>query len=250
MLAGASNSTNYFYNALKSEFDIYKVLITDNPSKKQIINRRIKKFGYLHVINQLFFQVFAIKTLKFISNKKIKLKIKNLKLDNTQIPSEKIINVGQANSHKNIEILNEINPDIIIVNGTSIISTKVLNSTNAIFINIHVGITPEYRGVHGGYWALRNKDSNNFGVTVHLIDKGIDTGSIIYQDVTEVSKSDNFLTYPLIQFALAIPLVKKTLNDIKEDSLKSYKKSNVPSNLYYHPTLSGYLYGYIFKGVK
>lgn len=51
----------------------------------------------------------------------------------------------------------------MIVNGTSIISSKVLNAIGAIFINTDVGITPEYRRVHRGFWALRNGHKDNFG---------------------------------------------------------------------------------------
>jgi methionyl-tRNA formyltransferase len=42
------------------------------------------------------------------------------------------------------------------------------SSINSKFVNIHVGITPKYRGVHGTYWALVNNDVENSGVTVHL----------------------------------------------------------------------------------
>src|SRR5690606_27120474 len=142
------------------------------------------------------------------------------------------------------------NPDVVIVNGTSIISAKVLECTKAIFINTHVGITPQYRGVHGGYWALRKKDKENFGVTVHKVDKGIDTGDIIYQNTCSVTKKDNFLTYPLYQYALAIPLLIKTIEDIKGNKLVMFKKENVESRLYYHPTMTNYILGWMKDGVK
>jgi folate-dependent phosphoribosylglycinamide formyltransferase PurN len=67
--------------------------------------------------------------------------------------------------------LKAINPDLVIVNGTRIISKKVLSSINSKFVNIHVGITPKYRGVHGTYWALVNNDVENSGVTVHFVDE-------------------------------------------------------------------------------
>ena len=36
----------------------------------------------------------------------------------------------------------------------------MLQSVEAIFVNTHVGITPKYRGVHGGYWSLVKNDKN------------------------------------------------------------------------------------------
>ncbi|WP_086478543.1 formyl transferase [Arenibacter amylolyticus] len=250
MLAGRGNSTRYIYNGLKEEFEISKVLLTDSKSRMKMLKRRVINLGYFNVLNQLLFQTIIVRILKILSNSIINIRLKELNLDLTDIPDEVLINVGLVNSETTINTIQNLNPDIIIVNGTSIISTKVLEATNAIFINTHVGITPEYRGVHGGYWALRNNDKKNFGVTVHIVDKGIDTGSILYQDITEVKKGDNFLTYPLYQYALAIPLLKKTLLDIKMNQMQPYKKENSRSRLYYHPTFTKYILGWLLKGVK
>ncbi len=70
---------------------------------------------------------------------------------------------------------------MVLVVGTRIISRKVLVAVAAPFINYHDGITPKYRGIHGGYWASAQSDLANFGVTVHLVDPGIDTGEVLYQ---------------------------------------------------------------------
>lgn len=250
MLAGKGISTKFIYNALKSDVEINNVLIADSGSTRNLIKRRIKRLGLFKVLNQLLFQVLIVKPLKFFSSKKYISKQNELKLDDSLIPQRKIIEVGKVNSEKTIETIRQMKPDVIIVNGTSIISSKVLNCTDAIFINTHVGITPEYRGVHGGYWALRNNDKENFGVTIHLVDKGIDTGSIIYQATTDVCKNDNFVTYPLYQYALAVPLLKKALEDIKTNQLKTFNKESSMSRLYYHPTFTHYVSGLILKGVK
>ena len=48
-------------------------------------------------------------------------------------------------------------------------------------LNYHAGITPKYRGMNGGYWALATGDAGNFGATVHLVDAGVDTGGVLHQ---------------------------------------------------------------------
>lgn len=249
LLAGKGDSTKYVYNGIINDVQIEAVLISDSISKKKLIQRRIKKLGLITVLNQLFFQLF-IKIIRFSLKNKILTKKNELGLNDQPIPESKLINVGYVNSIKCITTLISINPDVIIVNGTSIISKKVLECTNAIFINTHVGITPQYRGVHGGYWALRNKDCDNFGVTIHKVDAGIDTGDIIYQETCQVSKQDNFLIYPLYQYAMAIPLLKKTISDIKNKKIHTFKKENQVSRLYYHPTFTSYIYGWLTEDVK
>lgn len=249
-LAGKGQSTLFMYNGLKDSFSIDKVIIENQSSGMRIIKGRIKRFGLFKVINQLLFQLTISKLLKSLSKKRIALLKTHYKLFVEPITDEKIIKVTSINDYECIAAIKRINPDVIIVNGTRIISSKVLESTSALFINTHVGITPQYRGVHGAYWALVANDKENCGVTVLKVDKGIDTGEIIKQSTIAISKPDNFITYPYHQYGVAINLMKATLNDIKNNDFKTFKKENVESNLYYHPTFSGYFYNRLFKGVK
>lgn len=114
---------------------------------------------------------------------------------------------------------------------------------------MHVGITPKYRGVHGGYWALANQDKDNCGVTVHFIDKGIDTGEVISQARINPDKKDNFTTYPLLQQIKGIELMKKVIRDIAENNIETFKP-DLESKLWTHPTMFNYLFNRVFKGVK
>lgn len=249
-LAGKGEGTLWMYNALKDNFFVDKVILEDKLSSMKIIKGRIKRLGLFKVINQLLFQLTISKLLVPLSKKRTIFLKKHYKLFSEPIPDEKLLNISSVNDYQCITAIEKLNPDVIIVIGTRIISSKVLESTPALFINFHTGITPQYRGVHGAYWALVSNDKENCGATVHKVDKGIDTGEIIKQGTIEISKTDNFLTYPIHQYGVALDLMKSTLNDIKFNNFKSFKKENVESNLYYHPTFSGYLYNRWFKGVK
>lgn len=250
MLAGKGESSLFVYNALKNIYNIDKVIIEDSVSTKNLIRYRIKKLGLFKVTSQLIFQLTIPKFLKISSSKRIKELKKKYSFSSHIIKDSVLIKVSSINDNECIIAIKKINPDIIIVNGTRIIRTKVLDSTSAIFINTHVGITPQYRGVHGGYWSLVCNDEKNCGVTIHKVDKGVDTGDIIYQNIITITKQDNFSTYPYLQYGVAIPLIKSALNDIINNNLRTFKKDNLKSNLYYHPTILGYLYNRIFNGIK
>lgn len=249
MLAKDSESSRFIYNAINKEFNISIVILEKGIDKRTLIKNRIRKLGFKRVMGQLIFQLFVVSILKATSKKQTKKIIFDNNLDNNVIESNKKLNVASINNNIAIHEIKKINPDVILVNGTRIISKKVLNSTDAVFINCHVGITPKYRGVHGAYWALTNKDYLNCGVTVHLIDEGIDTGSVIYQDVIDISQKDNFITYPLLQVSKGINLIKKTLIDLKNHNLKTHK-NNLESKLWYHPTIWEYFYFRAFRKVK
>jgi len=248
MLAVKGRSTNIVFNALRSEFNIQKVVIEDTVDRKTFLKRRAKRLGWWSVFGQVLFQGLIGKTLAKTSRKRIHSILEENNLDDTSIPSEHLIEVPSVNARATLKLLKELNPDIIIVNGTRIISKKVLNGLKATFINMHAGITPAYRGVHGGYWALAKDDAGNFGVTVHLVDPGIDTGDILYQQRTTPSKTDNFATYPMLQIAAGIPHLIKAVRDTKEGKLKTHDIQG-ESSLYYHPTFWGYIWRRIRKGV-
>jgi folate-dependent phosphoribosylglycinamide formyltransferase PurN len=250
LLGGKSQTTLFMYNALKYKFPIYKVIIENRVSSIKIIKGRIKKLGIFRVINQLLFQLTISKLIYLSSKKRIIALKKHYTLFADPIELSKLQNISSVNDLECIIALKEINPDIVLVNGTRIISSKVLDSIPALFINTHVGITPQYRGVHGAYWALIANDKKNCGVTIHQVDKGIDTGDIIKQSAITISDNDNYITYPFHQYGIAIELMKSTLEDLKKNNLRTFKKENVESKLYYHPTFTGYLYNRLFRGIK
>lgn len=251
MLCSLGESSCIVYNKLSEVFNVEKVIIEDSVSASSMIKRRIKKLGLFKVAGQL---MFIVSVVPFLKKSSAKRKTEILKTYNASVDDEKIIKsdpvyVNSVNDKKCIETLKKINPDIVVVNGTRIISEEVLNCTDAKFINLHAGITPKYRGSHGAYWALYNNDAENAGVTVHFVDSGIDTGSIIYQSVIPVTSDDNFVTYPTLQTCVGVEDEIKAIQDIIDDKVVR-KNNDLPSGLYSHPTIFQYIFKRIFNKVK
>ena len=61
-------------------------------------------------------------------------------------------------------------------------------------VNLHGGLSPEYRGSDCTFWALYNKEPEQIGCTLHYIDAGIDTGRLIAHVSPEVKPDDDELT--------------------------------------------------------
>lgn len=250
MLASAGSSTVFMFNGIRANYPISSVIIEEKLSTKKLIQRKIKRLGVWTVLGQTLFQLLIVKFHFKFSKKRILEIEQQFGLDNTPIPESIIKHVTAVNSPECIAFLKEAKPDLVIVNGTRILSKKILNEIKATFVNTHVGITPKYRGVHGGYWALVNNDKENCGVTVHLIDEGIDTGGILYQMNISPQKDDNLVTYPYLQIAKGIECMKLAINDFSNNQLKAITPKVSESILWYHPTLWQYVYNWIVKHVK
>ena len=143
-----------------------------------------------------------------------------------------------------------ISLDFELLWGVRIIKPEILRCVDAPFINTHVGITPMYRGVHGGYWALWNGDPTNFGVTIHLVDPGVDTGQPLRQVRVRPSSDDTFVTYPLLQQAEALDAIKDILSDLPR-ALETKEKpvANGFSRQWFHPTVGQYIRGRL-RGIR
>ena len=128
ILAGKGDSSKIVFNALDSKFGIEKIIVEDKENTKKFIKRRIKRLGIFTVVGQILFQLIIGKFLGSTSKKRRDEIMKANGMNAAETPNDKTINVSSVNSKKTIELLKEINPDLIIVNGTRIISEKVLSA--------------------------------------------------------------------------------------------------------------------------
>ena len=70
-------------------------------------------------------------------------------------------------------------PDVVLVFGTGILREPLLSAFDGRIINIHLGLSPYYRGAGTNFWPLVNREPEYVGATIHYLDAGIDTGPII-----------------------------------------------------------------------
>ncbi len=88
---------------------------------------------------------------------------------------------GEINDNNIVNEIIRLSPDLIIAYGCSIIKEPLLKAFEGRFINIHLGLSPYYRGSGTNFWPLVNNELDRVGVTFMHIDAGIDTGEIIHQ---------------------------------------------------------------------
>jgi methionyl-tRNA formyltransferase len=104
------------------------------------------------------------------------------------------------NSESFLDLLNDYDCDILVsMSFDQIFKKKILNATKHGVINCHAGMLPFYRGRNILNWVLIN-DESEFGITVHHVDEGIDTGDIIIQKAFPISEKDNYNSLLKIAF--------------------------------------------------
>lgn len=250
LLAGDGDSSRIVYHALAARFDGLAAVIEKPVDRLALARRRAARLGWVTVSGQMAFVGLAIPVLRSRGRDRVRSIISEAGLDEAEIPDA--LRVNSVNEPETLHRLEDLDPAVVVVNGTRIISNSVLSAVGCPFLNMHAGITPRYRGVHGGYWALREGRHDLVGTTVHLVDPGIDTGGVLAQAFFEPGPRDSFATYPYLHVAHGLPLLVAQVQQI----LDGHAPTVVPgtdvggvSELRWHPTLWSYLWGRMRNGV-
>lgn len=104
-----------------------------------------------------------------------------------------------------------LDSDIYIIFGSSFIKGWLVDhliSKNA--INIHMGISPYYRGNSCNFWALYDYNPHLMGATIHLLGEGLDSGKILYHVAPTTENCSNPFDFTMMSVKSAHEsLVKK-----------------------------------------
>jgi folate-dependent phosphoribosylglycinamide formyltransferase PurN len=130
---------------------------------------------------------------------------------------------GSVNDDEYVSLIRKKQPDIIVVMGTCLISKKIISLADYV-LNMHTGLSPYYRGGHTNLWPIVKKDYGYFGVTVHLMTPGIDSGDIIYTRQPDIDREDNYGTINSKCIILGTDLMVRALALITNGQLDSKKQ--------------------------
>ena len=89
-----------------------------------------------------------------------------------------------------IEAMVALDPEAVVVFGTGILRAGIINAFGDRLVNLHLGISPYYRGAGTNFWPLVNREPEYVGATIHQLDAGIDTGPVFAHARPELHPGD------------------------------------------------------------
>lgn len=133
-----------------------------------------------------------------------------------------------SNKPELLEMISNTDFDVLVSNGCPyILPVTNLKKHNELFINIHPGLLPEFRGINPVNAAVKyNKPQ---GVTCHIMDDGIDTGTAISR--VTVCKKPNTLPLELL-YKLSFMAEGDAFLDAYKKNFKP-RKVNTKFSIYY-----------------
>jgi folate-dependent phosphoribosylglycinamide formyltransferase PurN len=234
-------------NAIRDRLGAITVVLEEPESKRRLLMRRARKLGWMSVAGQLGTMVFTRLRKLFLSSRDQRSLVRD-GMEMEPRSDQRVVNVVSADSPELVEAIRQMQAEVVLLAGCRLLSNATLAAIHCPVINYHAGITPKYRGMNGGYWALASGDAENFGSTVHLVDAGVDTGAVLYQARGRPETGDNLMLYPLRLAALSREICVSAIEDALTERLRP-TETGLPSRQWYHPPIWSYLWTGLTKDV-
>jgi folate-dependent phosphoribosylglycinamide formyltransferase PurN len=124
---------------------------------------------------------------------------------------------GTINDEDVIRKVVALDPGMIVVLSTSLIREPFIRAFPGRMINFHAGLSPYYRGAGTNVFPFYNRELEYVGVTIHHVDPGIDSGSILLHGRPQWEPEDNTHTIGCKNVAVAADLVLKIVEHARRE---------------------------------
>ena len=175
---------------------------------------------------------------KIISDNTLKIQFvvprKNT-IDNTLKNLAKINNIDyitpvDVNSESFYELAKTYSCDLFVsMSFNQIFKKKIMNLPRLKTINCHAGKLPFYRGRNILNWVLIN-DEKEFGITVHYINEGIDTGDIILQRTFPITDDDSYNSLLNRSYSECSKILFDAIKLVQKGNFKVIKQNKIDKN--------------------
>lgn len=158
-----------------------------------------------------------------------------------QIP---YLQVRDHNDQANHQFLEGLQPRLILFTGGGLLRKRLLEIPEWGVLNCHSGILPGYRGMDVVEWTAAEKrmEEVGFGVTLHRMDAGVDTGPILLIEKIPVRQKDSFVR---IRQRIEVKMVDVMLEGVRrmrDGTLTVQPQAPQDGRQYYvmHPRIKAY----------
>ncbi|MDP3541428.1 MAG: formyltransferase family protein [Elusimicrobiota bacterium] len=139
-------------------------------------------YGKTEVMRRYFTRVIAAETTVFGRPRFLPAAVRALPLK-----------MGDLNRLEPAALAPALDADAFIVFGASYIKGALCDAlVERGAYNIHMGLSPYYRGSGCNFWALYDGRPDRVGATVHLLTKGLDSGPMVFHAVPAPEAVDGF----------------------------------------------------------
>jgi folate-dependent phosphoribosylglycinamide formyltransferase PurN len=151
------------------------------------------------------------------------------------------ISVGDHNDPEAVSALRSMDPDVVAFTGGGIIRKGLIEAAGRGIFNTHMGPLPEYRGMDVVEWPIleRRHDEPGLAVTLHFMDRGIDTGPIARIERVPIRAGDSMERLRKRFEPVMVRLMIEGIRLVRDDALDLQVQTEPEGRQYFimHPRL-------------
>ena len=210
---------------------------------KKRISWEIRRIGLIRLFDVLLFRVYYKLFISLKDKKWEKNKLREL----VQYYSDNVdfvdtIYTTNPNDSAVGQFIKSRNPDIMFSQCKFLLKESIFKIPSKGTFVMHPGICPEYRNIHGSFWAIVNNDLSRVGMSLIKIDRGIDSGQIFgYYTYPFNGKKESHIVIEYNVILENLEEIKNKLFQICEGVASPEDTSDRKSKQWGQPWLSKYL---------
>ncbi|MGE0479638.1 MAG: formyl transferase [Phycisphaerae bacterium] len=116
-------------------------------------------------------------------------------------------------------LLASATPDLLLLFGCGVVKRALLEAWPGRIVNLHLGLSPYYRGAGTNFWALADGRPECVGATLHVATAAIDDGPILAQARPELSAEDDLHAIGLRALDAGLDLLAPCLTALHRGAL-------------------------------
>ncbi len=139
-----------------------------------------------------------------------------------------------------VELLTRLSPDVIVFSGGGLVRKAVLEIPTMGVLNCHSGILPTYRGMDVVEWAILEASGQpEIGLTLHFMDRGVDTGPILLHHHEQVREGDTLDRIRRRLEPQMVRLMMSGLRGLRDENMEAQPQAKEDGRQYFvmHPRL-------------
>jgi methionyl-tRNA formyltransferase len=145
------------------------------------------------------------------------------------------------NAPASLDLLRRSAPDLIAFTGGGMIRKDLLGIPRIGIMNCHAGLLPLYRGMDVVEWpaAERRFSDPGIGITLHLMDTGLDTGPILLRKRIDLRPGDTFASIRSRMPPEQVTLMIEGIRSLRDGAIQPAPQQQSDGRQYYvmHPRL-------------
>lgn len=176
LISGSHRRHLYFVSRIQKDFEIAGCLLVQREE----------------IMPKVPMNLTGIDLNNFIRHFNDRIKAENKYFGNPRISKTKTLKIKppNLNSQQSIKFVTSINPDIVIIFGSGLIREPLFSALPKNTLNLHLGLSPRYRGAATLFWPFYFMEPTFAGSTFHYILAEPDAGPIIHQLVPKLGTND------------------------------------------------------------